>query len=95
MRDPKFNSKMYDYTTHSIATATTDGLLPAFVLLNQANYAKITSDKAITIKFNSTAYGALPIAANTTVTWDNIAIDSIYVTNASWATAAILVELHP
>ena len=92
--DPAFNNKMYDYTTHSIATATTNGLLPALVLLNRANYAKITSDKAITVRFNDTSYGDMPIAANTTVIREDIAIEKIYVTNASGATAAILVELH-
>lgn len=95
MRDPAYNSKTYDYTTHSVETATVDGLLPAFVLLNEANYAKITSDKAISIKFNDTAHGALPIAANTTVIRDNMKIDKIYVTNASGATASVLIELHP
>lgn len=95
MRNPMFNNKMYDYTSHSIATATTNGLLPAFVLLNKANYVKITSNQAITVRFNDTSYGAMPIVANTPIVWDMMEIDKIYVTNTSGSTATILVELHP
>lgn len=90
-----YNSKMYDYTSHSIATATTNGLLPAFVNLNEANYVKITSNQIITVRFNSTSNAAFPFVANTPISWDNMKVDKIYVTNASWSTATILVELHP
>lgn len=49
----------------------------------------ITSNAAITVRFNVNTNDAVSIAANGTLTVENLFIDEVFVTNASGGAAAV------
>jgi hypothetical protein len=88
-------ARSYDNIEFSQATGVTNydvkaGEATAFI--NQPVYTTINirSDKAITVRINSTSYPAITIEANKPFELDDLVeITNIYTTNASGASAAI------
>jgi len=100
MRDPKFNNTVYDAVSTTVATGQTNRDMKAnnatlFSNISQANKCVISTDQAITLRFNTTSMPAIVMAATESPkVIDSLNIKNIYVTNASWSTANMKIELY-
>lgn len=94
IQEPLF--KNYENKEFTLATGQTNYdyslVSGAFVTLPGYTTVNIRSDKAITVRFNSTSSDTVSISAGDTLELDHlIFITGIYITNASGDTAAIKV----
>lgn len=90
-----FKRRAYDYVNISLADSQTnydvkENESEMFNNLDFYSSIYIDSDQNISVRFNNTSYGAIPITAGRPLQMDNlIEITEIYLTNASGAAADI------
>jgi hypothetical protein len=96
MRDPLFNNTMYDYSSATSTHATTNvEQTGIWSNLSSANYVRIVTTKAITVRFNDVTYPAIPMIANEVRVRDDIKVSKIFITNAHISDdATVSFELH-
>lgn len=88
----------YDYTSLTQATATTDVDIRTTEATAFKNWSsvyslvEITTDQEISVKFNSTTMPAITITSSMSpYVRDDLAIQDIYISNASWSNANITI----
>ena len=98
------SNTVYDAVSTTVATGQTNRDMKAnnptlFANVDKARFCRITTDQAISIRFNSTSMPAIimtttesPRLRTRTDEW--LVITNIYVTNASWNTANMKIELY-
>lgn len=87
-------SEPYESIEFNVNTATTDYDVDAQqatfkAVVAEPQYVEISTNYAITIKFNDTANHSISIGANTLRVFDRQVFNNIYITNTSGSTAAI------
>ncbi len=94
----------YDAISTTVATGQTNRDMKAnnatlFANVDRARFMRITTDQTITIRLNSTDMPWIVMTATEsprkfTRIEESMEITNIYVTNASWSTANIKIELY-
>lgn len=97
-------TSVYDAVSTTVATGQTNRDMAAnnatlFANVTEANYCSITTDQTITVRFNSTSMPWIVITSSESpkkwTRWEQgLKISNIYVTNASWSTANMKIELY-
>lgn len=98
------NNNIYDAVSTTVATGQTNRDMKAnnatlFANVDKARFCRITTDQTVTIRFNSTSNPWIVMTATEsprkwTRTEEGLVITNIYVTNASWSTANMKLELY-
>lgn len=97
-------TNVYDAVSTTVATGQTNRDMKAnetslFKNLTEANFCSITTDQTISIRFNDTSMPAIVMTATEspkkwTRAEQGLKIKNVFITNASWSTANIKLELY-
>lgn len=84
----------YESIEFNVVTATTDYDVDSSqstfkAVIANPQYVEISTNYAITIKFNATTNHSISIGANTLRVFDRQIFDNLYITNTSGSTAAV------
>ena len=98
------NNTRYDAVSTTVATGQTNRDMKAnnawlFNNVTDARFMRITTDRTITIRLNSTSNDGIVMTSSEsprkfTRAEEGIVITNLYITNASWNTANIVMELY-
>lgn len=94
----------YDAVSTTVATAQTNRDMKAnnstlFLNVTTARFVRVTTDQTISIRFNTTDMPAIIMTASEsprkfTRGEEGLVVSNIFVTNASWTTANMKIELY-